>query len=104
MVSGAEVDKVAVCKFTIFYGVLKNAPLIEQCPVNLACKVEHILELGTHHLIMGRVEETHVSENCLTDGKPDLRKLILFSTVWAPHLNILLLGIHWVRDFPSGKN
>jgi len=38
MVSGAEVDKVAACKFGIFYGQLQNAPLIEQCPVNLACK------------------------------------------------------------------
>jgi len=46
-VSGAKVDKVKVCKFKIFYGELKKAPLIEQCPVNLACKVEHILKLGT---------------------------------------------------------
>ena len=75
IVSGAKVDKVSVCKFNIFYGTLKNAPLIGQCPVNLACKVEQILELGTHHLIIGRVMETHITENCLTDGKPDIRKI-----------------------------
>lgn len=75
MVSGAEIDKSAVCKFKIFYGVLKNAPFIEQCPVNLACKVEHILELGSHRLIIGRVEETQISENCLTGDKPDIRKI-----------------------------
>ena len=75
MVSGAEVDKAAACKFNIFYGELKNAPLIEQCPVNLACKVEHILNLGPHNLVVGQVMETHISENCVTDGKPDLKKI-----------------------------
>ena len=74
-VSGAKVDKVAVCKFKIFYGELKNAPLIKQCPVNLACKVEHILKLGTHYLVIGKVEETHISDDCLTGDRPDLRKI-----------------------------
>jgi len=32
--SGSEVDKVKVCKFKVFYGNLKNTPLIEQCPIN----------------------------------------------------------------------
>jgi flavin reductase (DIM6/NTAB) family NADH-FMN oxidoreductase RutF len=75
IVSGAKVDKVSVCKFKIFYGNLKNAPLIEQCPVNLACKVERILELDSHQLIIGRVEETHITEACLIDGKPNIRKI-----------------------------
>ena len=104
MVSGSKVDKVAVCKFKIFYGKLKNAPLIEQCPVNLACKVEHILELGTHHLIIGRVEETHISDNCLTDGKPDLRKINPFIYGMGHHPNTMPSGIRWAKDFPSGRN
>jgi flavin reductase (DIM6/NTAB) family NADH-FMN oxidoreductase RutF len=73
--SGAKVDKVAVCGFKVYYGKLRSAPLIEQCPVNLACKVEHILELGTHQLIIGRVEETHVTDTCLTNGVADMRKV-----------------------------
>ena len=75
MVSGAKVDKVAVCGFKVFYGRLKDAPLIEQCPVNLACKVEHIIELGTHQLVIGRVEETHVTDTCLNDGRPDFNRI-----------------------------
>ncbi len=74
-VSGATVDKAAVCRFNVFYGSLKAAPLIEQCPVNLACKVEHILELGTHQLVIGRVVETHVTDTCLNDGRPDMRRI-----------------------------
>ena len=73
--SGAKVDKVAVCGFKIFYGALKNAPLIEQCPVNLACRIEHILELGSHQLVIGLVQETHVTDTCLNDGRPDFRQI-----------------------------
>jgi flavin reductase (DIM6/NTAB) family NADH-FMN oxidoreductase RutF len=75
MVSGAKEDKVKVCGFQIFYGKLGNAPLIEQCPVNLECKVLHILDLGTHALCIGRIEEIHISAECLTEGKPDLAKI-----------------------------
>jgi len=73
--SGAKVDKVKVCKFKVFYGKLKTAPLIEQCPVNLECKVVHILNLGSHSFIIGEVTGTYVSEDCLTNGKPDVRKI-----------------------------
>ena len=37
LVSGRETDKVADCKFNIFYGKLANAPLISECPINLEC-------------------------------------------------------------------
>jgi flavin reductase (DIM6/NTAB) family NADH-FMN oxidoreductase RutF len=70
--SGSKVDKVSICKFKVFYGKLGTAPLIEQCPVNLECKVVHMLNLGSHMQIIGRIEETYVSENCLTNGKPDV--------------------------------
>ena len=59
----------------MFYGKLKTAPLIEQCPVNLECKVVHILNLGSHSFIIGEVTGTYVSEDCLTNGKPDVRKI-----------------------------
>lgn len=83
-VSGSKVDKVKVCRFKVFYGKLENAPLIEQCPVNLACEVMHVLDLGSHSLIIGRIEETHVSESCLTDGKPDVSKIKPITYVTAP--------------------
>jgi len=102
-VSGAKVDKVAVCKFKIFFGNLKNAPLIEQCPVNLACKVEHILELGTHQFIIGRVEETHISENCLTDGRPDLRKIKPVIYGMGPLAEYYALGDSLGRGYSIGK-
>ncbi len=85
IVSGAQVNKVEVCQVKIFYGKLKNAPLIEQCPVNLECKVAHILDLGSHSLVIGRVEESYTSDNCLTDGKPDINKIQPLA--WARRLS-----------------
>ena len=76
LVSGTtKADKVKDCNFTIFYGKLKKAPLIEQCPVNLECKVVHILTLGSHTLLIAQIEEVHVSEDCMTDGQPDRAKI-----------------------------
>jgi flavin reductase (DIM6/NTAB) family NADH-FMN oxidoreductase RutF len=75
IVSGEKEDKVAACKFEVFYGPLKTAPMIAQCPVNLECEVMHMLDLGSHALVVGQIEEVHVSEECFTDGEPDLVKI-----------------------------
>jgi flavin reductase (DIM6/NTAB) family NADH-FMN oxidoreductase RutF len=52
-----------------------TAPMIEQFPVNLECKVMHILDLGSHELVVGRIEETYISEEYLTGGRPDVNKI-----------------------------
>lgn len=75
IISGAKVNKVEACHFSIFYGKLGTAPLIEQCPINLECKVVKSLKLDSHTLFIGKIEEAHISENCLTDGKPDVKKI-----------------------------
>ena len=73
--TGAKVNKAEACQFSVFYGKVGNAPLIEQCPINLECKLVHTLKLDTHSLFIGRIEETHISGDCLTDGKPDANKI-----------------------------
>jgi flavin reductase (DIM6/NTAB) family NADH-FMN oxidoreductase RutF len=75
LVSGAKTDKVADCKFNVFYGQTAGAPLIGQCPINLECRVKHIIDMGSHALVVGEVVETHVSEDCLTEGRPDIGKV-----------------------------
>jgi flavin reductase (DIM6/NTAB) family NADH-FMN oxidoreductase RutF len=73
--SGAKVNKVQTCNFTVFYGKLDTAPMIEQCPINMECHVMHSLELGSHTLYVGRIDEVHISSDYLTDGKLDLDKV-----------------------------
>ncbi len=103
LVSGANVNKVEVCQFKVFYGGLNNAPLIEQCPVNLECKVVHILDLGSHSLIIGKIMETYVSENCLTDGKQDISKIKPFVLAPAPASRYQAFGEVIAKAFSIGK-
>lgn len=86
--SGAKVDKVKICQFKVFYGDLKTAPMIEQCPLNLECKVVQMLNLGSHSFVIGQVEGTYITESCLTDGKPDVNKIkpIIFNLESAEYI------------------
>jgi len=102
-ISGHKVDKVEVCHFKVFYGKLGNAPLIEQCPVNLECKVMQMLNLGSHSLFIGRIEESHVSESCLTDGKPDIDKINPFTYIVDPGREYRALGEVIAKAFSIGN-
>jgi len=73
LVSGAQEDKSGV--FTSFYGKLKTAPLAEECPVNIECRLFTSVECGSHLLHIGEVVEIHADAPCVTDGKPDIRKI-----------------------------
>ena len=101
--TGAKVNKVEVCQFKVFYGKLNSAPLIEQFPVNLECKVVHILDLGSHSLVVGRIEETHVSESCLTDGKPDVNKIKPIAYTPAPARQYRPLGEAIAQAYSIGE-
>ena len=101
--SGSRVNKVEVCRFKVFYGKLGNAPLIEQCPINLECKVMHILDLGSHALVVGRIEESHVSESCLTNGKPDVNKIKPMTYIRSPATQYRALGEVLAKALSIGK-
>ena len=75
LLSGERKDKVAACKFEVFYGLLKSAPLVGQCPINFECKLAQTIHLGTHDLLIGEIMEVHASEDCLSGGEPDGRKV-----------------------------
>ncbi len=75
MITGNRADKVQDCGFEIFTGREAQAPLVRGCPLNLVCRPEHQLELGSHVLVVARIEEVWISESCLRDGKPDVRQI-----------------------------
>ena len=100
IISGAKTDKVADCGFNIFYGKLKNAPLIEQCPINLECNVIQIINMGSHSLVIGQVAEVYVTEDCLTNGKPDVLKVKPF-TFFPPKYRAI--GEAVADTFRSGR-
>ncbi len=73
LVSGSQENKSGV--FQSYYGKLKTAPLVEECPVNIECKLFKSVECGSHVLHIGEVMEIHADRSCLTDGKPDIEKI-----------------------------
>ena len=103
MVSGSKADKVRACRFEVFHGKLGNAPLIMQCPVNLECKVVQVLNLGSHSLVIGRVEETYVSEDCLREGRPDVDKIKPLTYVTSPAARYQGLGEVVGKAWSVGK-
>lgn len=99
LASGARIDKAEDCHFTVFYGASKNAPFIEECPINHACEVVQILNLGSHELIVGRIVESHISDTCLTDGKPDPSK---FNPIIFTGMGYSAVGEHIGDPFSCG--
>ena len=63
IVSGAKTDKSEV--FDLFYGSLKTAPMIKECPVNIECKLKNIISLGAHDMFIGEVLLLHVDSSIL---------------------------------------
>ena len=63
----------------------------------------HILNLGTHSLFIGRIEETHISESCLTNGKPDVNKFNAFVYTSDLDSHYQVLGEVVARAFSIGK-
>jgi flavin reductase (DIM6/NTAB) family NADH-FMN oxidoreductase RutF len=98
--SGRKEDKSKV--FDLFSGDLKHAPLVAACPLNLECRLRHTLDLGAHILVIGEVIQTHVNDDCLTDGKPDATKIdpLVYS---AGSGNYQRLGAIVGKAFSIGK-
>lgn len=71
IVSGEAVDKSDL--FTLFYGTLQTAPMIQECPVSLECRLVQSLPLaaGTQ-IVIGEVVGTYVDEDVIMDEQPDI--------------------------------
>ena len=80
--SGRDVDKWELLHLTKRMGEKVKAPLIEESPVNIECRVDRILELGSHHMFLANVEGVHVNRDLIGEkGKLCLEKagLIAYS-------------------------
>ncbi len=80
--SGRDTDKFAECHLTAEAASQVSVPLIGECPVNIECRTEQILELGSHHLFIARVAAVDVDERYMDEnGRFDLNKsgLIVYS-------------------------
>ncbi|MFX4262434.1 flavin reductase family protein [Pelotomaculum propionicicum] len=72
--SGEKTDKSSL--FKVFYGELGNAPMIEDCSLNMECKVLEVLDIGgLDYIIIGEIIETYTEDKYLTGDLPDVQKM-----------------------------
>ena len=73
--SGRDTDKFAEMKLTPVAASAVKAPIIDQSPVSLECKVKEIKRLGSHDMFIAEIVAVDVDEKYIDDkGKLDLRK------------------------------
>ena len=59
--------------------------------------------IGGNSLVIGRIEETHVSDSCLTDDKPDVNKIKPFIYTTAPANQYQAFGDILAKAFSIGE-
>ncbi len=92
--SGKETDKFKHLGLTAVRGTLEKAPMIEECPLSMECKVEHTLELGSHTLFIGRVISSYVDGGILDEkGRIDLSRRPLLGFCSGSYLEARPLGL-----------
>jgi flavin reductase (DIM6/NTAB) family NADH-FMN oxidoreductase RutF len=77
--SGRDFDKSKL--FDTFYGELKTAPMIQQCPLNMECSVTDILDYDPNKGIIGKVVTSYADAALVRDDKINMKKARLFC--WA---------------------
>lgn len=73
LVSGKRVDKSDL--FEVFYGELRAAPMIMECPVTMECRLVQTVTLPTNSFFIAEIVNIFSEERFLTDGKPDVKKV-----------------------------
>jgi flavin reductase (DIM6/NTAB) family NADH-FMN oxidoreductase RutF len=63
--SGREFNKFEEMKLTPGKAQIVEAPLIEESPLNIECKVNRIIPLGSHHMFMADVVAVNAEEKYL---------------------------------------
>ena len=67
--SGREVDKFSVLGLTPAAADQVKAPLIQESPVNIECRVKEILPLGSHHLFLAQVTAVHADQQYMDEKR-----------------------------------
>ncbi len=71
--SGRDIDKFKSLNLTPEMGMLEYAPMIAESPVNIACRVVRVEELGSHDMFIADVLGVYADEQYLDEnGRFDL--------------------------------
>lgn len=66
--SGKDLDKFQEMKLVKEEAQVVNAPVLSASPVNIECKVEDIIPLGSHHMFVARVVNIMVDDSYMEES------------------------------------
>ncbi len=66
--SGRDFDKFAECGLTPVPASIVRSPMIEECPINIECKVTKVESIGVHDLFTAEVVAVHLDETVLGEN------------------------------------
>ena len=100
LVSGKRIDKSGL--FEVFYGDLKAAPMIVNCPLSIECKVAQTVDLPTNSFFIANIVNIYSEEEFITDGNPDYKKIRPF-LLTMPDNHFWTLGHCLDKAWDAGK-
>jgi flavin reductase (DIM6/NTAB) family NADH-FMN oxidoreductase RutF len=74
LVSGGKCDKVKLSGVDVERAEYVDAPMLNDCPLVLECRLIATHDLGAHTQLIGEIVDVKIEEQCLnSDGQPDVR-------------------------------
>ena len=100
LVSGNNIDKSQV--FECVYESNNKIPMIQECPINMECKVIKELDIYDMEVFVSEIIETYVNQDLLTNGFPDTKKIN--PLIYCMDNNYWEIGGFIGNAFKIGKN
>jgi flavin reductase (DIM6/NTAB) family NADH-FMN oxidoreductase RutF len=105
LVSGKTVDKSTL--FSPFYGKLKTAPMIQECPLCLEVRLMQTVEFPVDIAFIGEIVSVYCDEQYMTGDLPDIEQIspIIFDMAQKRYFSVgRFLGKAWDigKGFKSG--
>lgn len=99
--SGSKVDKFK--EFELFYGELKTAPMINECILNIECKLVNIIEFRYDDLFVGEIIEIYSDEKYVKNKKPNAKEFNSFICL-MPNGPYFKIGDYLAEAYEVGKS
>lgn len=87
--SGRDIDKFSLPSITAIPASKVSAPMIEESPLSLECRVDRILKLGTHDMFLSKIVAVNADEKLIdSHGKFHLEKARLVATSHGKYFSL----------------
>lgn len=75
-ISGKDENKLSRMNVRLSEGLKVNAPILEDCPVNIECKAVDSIVTGSHEMFVGKIEYVHADKKIVnSEGEIDFSQI-----------------------------